>query len=146
MFKHLFLVLALGWSLSAAAEYDNFQESTGGNGPPEEVTTITITVILSPSVEDTTKICETKTPAAGCSFKDDDGNQVIVIPSAEGWDDFYSLCIAGHELYHAIGANHASGIGCPYPYVDEENVAREVKQKPNSGEKEKEKKEKKNKK
>ena len=148
MFKHLFLVLVLGWSFSAAAEYDNFQADTGGNGPPEEVTTITITVILSPSDEETTKLCDTKTPAAGCSFEDAAGNQVIIIPSASGWDDFYSLCIAGHELYHAIGANHASGIGCPYPYVDENNVARSEPEKPHVEKKEEKKikKEKKNKK
>lgn len=127
MLKHLFLALALGWSLTAVAadtEYDNFQAEQGGNGPPEEITTITITVILSPSFEETTKMCDSKSGAAGCSYEDADGNHIVIIPSAEGWDDFYSFCIAGHELYHAIGANHAIGIGCPYPYVDEDNVAK----------------------
>lgn len=130
MFKHLFLALAIGWSSLAAAEFDNFQESQGGNGPNSTVSTITITVILSPSDEETTKICGTKTPAAGCYFKDEHGNEIIVIPESKGWDDYYSFCIAGHEVYHAIGANHASGIGCPYPYVDENNVAKESKDKP----------------
>jgi hypothetical protein len=27
-----------------------------------------------------------------------------------------------------MGANHKSGIGCPYPYVDENNVAKEKPQ------------------
>ncbi len=124
MLKHLFLAMTLAWSCLAVAEYDNFQADKGGNGPAAEISTITITVILSPSVEETTRICETEKPAAGCSFKDDKGNEYIVIPSAAGWNDYYSFCIAGHELYHALGANHATGIGCPYPYVDESNVAR----------------------
>lgn len=138
MLKHLFLAITMAWSLLAVAEYDNFHADKGGNGPQAEVSTITITVILSPSVEETTRICDTERPAAGCSFKDDKGNEYIVIPAAKGWNDFYSLCIAGHELYHALGANHAGGIGCPYPYISNDNVARSAPEKSHKEEPKKE--------
>lgn len=115
MFKHLFLVVTLGWALTAAAEYDNFHAESGGNAPESKITTITITVIQVPNAEESTRLCNSTTPAAGCYRKDDKGNAVIIIPAAAGWDDYYSLCIAGHELYHAMGANHATGMGCPYP-------------------------------
>jgi hypothetical protein len=124
MLKHLFLLFFVGWSTLASA-FDNFHEDRGGNGPTGSGLTVTITVILSPSFEETTRLCGTKTAAAGCYYKDDEGNEIIVIPAAGGWDDYYSFCIAGHELYHALGANHATGVGCPYPYVDEQNVAKE---------------------
>ena len=129
MFKHLFLVVTLGWALTAAAEYDNFHAESGGNAPESKITTITITIIQLPTVEEITRLCSSTTPAAGCYRKDSKGNAVIIIPVAGGWDDYYHLCIAGHELYHAMGANHATGMGCPYPIEDRKEVEKKTKKK-----------------